>query len=374
VCGNGIVEGPYEDCDAPKICDANSGLLAGSPCTAASQCLPGKCIPNTVQCPNAGKCSVNCTCPVVPGCYPYYLSDFGIKIHAIALGQDVVFDLGSGTTSAKTTANLCHTDPKLDKAGRSTVGVLSSSWFSDAITIPTSSSFPLDLTVRLCLDGDLSGTVFTKAINGTSPAASYSGKVCVAGDGSKLAPTVTTCSSNAQCDGPVVTGNGICATRDVDYVSQTDLAGTTFPQEGDGVPDVAGSALGSMGLRADLWSGLYACAGDGINPDCQGCDGNPAPVGRLGVDMSSAGAPIIVLPLTLRGTTGDATNNVVAGPVPPTGLNGTSISGTGHPLAGMSLWLGAADGKLQVSTILGDVDASFVANVGFTPCPNGVCP
>src|SRR4029077_7207276 len=88
---------------------------------------------------------------------------------------------------------------------------------------------------RFCQSGTATGTLFTAA-----GAASYPARRCLAGDPAKLRRS---CAVPADCDGPApTTGNGICASRDIDYTSVTTSTGTTFAM-GDGTADPAGSLL-----------------------------------------------------------------------------------------------------------------------------------
>jgi hypothetical protein len=364
VCGNGVVEAPYEECDSPKIC--SGGVNDGQVCTKPTDCAaPGKCVPNKLQCPGGGTCSASCTCPVVTGTsIPYHLGQFSIHIAATGsiLPAGTSFDLDSSTYNNKTTLELSISDP--DTAGRRKVSVDHTTWVSDAIVIPPSASFAFPLTVRLCQPTDLTGTLFTK-----STATSFPGKVCLAGNPATLLLPCPVADSDASCD--LLPGDGICGTRDVDYDSSTDLTHTTYTQ-GDGVSDPAGSALFSTGLVAGLWIGDLSCPGG--SPGCFGCDGvTLMPAGRIG----TISPPVINLPITLRLTTGNATNTVNDGPFPPTGLNGETIGGNGMPLSGMTFWMGAANAKLQIDPSPlppPNIDAQFFATEVFSPCPGGVCP
>src|SRR5262249_3565610 len=142
-------------------------------------------------------------------------------------------------------------------------------------------------------------------------AATFPAKFCVIGDPAKLR---TSCTNDSDCD--LAPGSGVCATRDVDYTSDTTAPGGTSPtvfSYGDGIADPAGSAPFAQDLNIRVFLGSdQTCTGTGADPTCVGCDGvTPAPNGRIGV-KTTAGPPSLLLPLITRFTTGHAENKIVS--------------------------------------------------------------
>jgi hypothetical protein len=376
VCGDGVVDPPYEECDAPKICDANSGANAGKPCTKLADCSPGKCIPNKVQCPGGAVCAPNCTCPLGNPVKP--ATTFCHDYHEAGSFLDICESLFGGgcappatvpllpTDQAGTTFTLCTT--AADTKGMRALTVDPASWFSDALyTEPPAS--PIPVTITLCSSSTMTGVLFTKA-NAVTKAPN---KFCVIGDPATLRAI---CTNDSDCDGPTpTTGNGVCANRDVDYTSNTDLSGPggTSKTEffyGDGTPDAAGSALFAQDLDIHVWIGSdTSCAGTGADPTCVGCDGmTPAPAGRIGVS-TLAGPPDLTLPLITRFTTGHAENTITSGSQNGA-LDGREVQGNGAPGLTSQLVVAGGNAQLKIDTSpqpFGFVDVQFFAKQVFGP-------
>jgi hypothetical protein len=311
VCGDGVVDAPYEECDAPRVCNAASGGNAGQPCTKAADCRPGRCIPNTTQCPGGATCAANCTCALAKAdtCHQYHVAasflDVCVSIKSLPGCAAPNRVPAYPSEVAGTDFTLCTS--AADANGMRALTVEPETWVSDAF-VEEPPVAPLPLTIRMCAVAPMSGVIFTKATTATNPPATF----CLSGDPDKLR---TPCTGDAACDGPApTTGNGLCWTRDVDYISSTDAGGTTVTF-GDGAPDPAGAALLAQDLRIDVWGGYTTCVGDGINPACVGCDGMPAPANRIGVDTATWGDPLFVLLVSTHFTTGSATTTIPAGAV-----------------------------------------------------------
>lgn len=383
-CGDGVVSQPFEDCDPmEKVC--LGGPTPGAPCTGNTTCAPGTCVPNLLACPNpAGvpntvACGKTCQCPMVPiANQDYRVSDFSMNINAATSLGHLVFALSSSDAGGGGTTTLKMDVSPPDLSGRSKFLMAKDSWVFDSISIPPSTSLPLTISVRLCPDTDLTGTLFTST-------AAFPTLSCVAGNPALL---LTSCLNSATCDGPTpIVGNGVCATLDVDYTSissgTTPANATTVYVQGDSKKDKPGSALAGVELRADVWLGDVTCVGiGGPDPggdyfDCVMCndslnsvDAPYAPVGRIGVQYQSGATPAnITIPLPLRLSSGNV-ENMISQPGNP--LNGSEIKGHGYLVTGRDFRLGAANAKLRIpapSPLTGFIDAQFFATEVFSPKP-----
>jgi hypothetical protein len=389
ICGDGVVDAPYEDCDSPKICVG--GPTPGAPCTNASTCgTGGACKPNTLQCPAGVACGANCSCNLPP---PPIAVD-GSNGFCKGAGNPLACCTGSKTgtcdcpvyheagsfldicenvflsgcsapaevpayplESAGTTFRLCTT--AADANGMRALTVDPSTWFSDALyTAPPAA--PLPVTIGICAPSTMTGVIFTKANATTAPP----NKFCTCGDPAKLRQP---CPNDAFCD--LTPGSGVCAGRDVDYTSTTDNSGTNF-SFGDNTADPAGSALFAQDLEIHVYLGTdERCTGTGSDPSCVGCDGStPAPAGRIGIN-ASAGSPNLLLPLVTRFTTGNAENVITSGSQGGL-LDGREVKGSGAPGLTATLVVAGGNAKVNIDTSpqpFGFVDVQFFAKQVFGP-------
>jgi hypothetical protein len=270
-------------------------------------------------------------------------------------------------------------------------------WFSDAL-LEVPPVAPLPVTITLCAANPMTGVLFTKA-NATTASNSY----CLVGDPAKLR---TACTLPADCDGPSpTTGNGICGTRAVSYTSESSYTapgeGVTAYTYGVGVAGPAGSALFAQDLNVSVWLNKDAtCTGDGSNASCVGCNGQPAPVGRIGVlthgRFCSGGTNIgaqctddaqcpgpagtvcspdalnpaaVHVPLNTRFSTGSSENIITTGSQAGK-LDGREVSGTGTPGLTAQLVVAGGGAQLHVDTApapFGFADVQFYAKQVFGP-------
>jgi cysteine-rich repeat protein len=355
-CGNGAIDAAAgERCDpnaVPNGCPSGRWCIsAGEPleCTCLELCGngtidPGEdCEPLGNACPGGIPCNADCTCPPPPTCAPvaYETALSGLDLcTAFVAACPPPVQVPLTPPSARSTYAICFTSP--DSAGRIGLSIDPETYFNDAGFTPAGPASPIALTQRFCQSAIGTGTLFTTAAPSSFPA-----KRCLVGDPDRR---LQLCARNSDCDGPSpVSGNGICASRDVDYTSVTTSAGTTVAV-GDGVPDPAGALLLAHPLDVQVFLGNdVRCSGDGTNPNCVRCDGNtPAPAGRIGV-LKAAMPPALVLPLNILWSTASVKNKVMQS---GNFLDGREVTGAGaiHDVtAGGSYELAAANAALNIT-------------------------